>query len=336
MKILFNCQMPFMLAHGGQQIQIEQTKAALEQLGVAVEPLRWWDDRQTGDLLHQFVRMPTYLLRMVQDKGIKVVTSAFLSGLGARPRWLRLVQKVGLRVIRPAAPGVIRDIFGWDSYRLSDACIAMTPYEASLLTEIHNVPSSRVRVIPNGVEEVFLRSRAVPRGRWLVCTATIIELKQVLKLAQMAVRAETPLWVIGKPYSDTDDYPRRFIEYARQNSRIVRYEGPIADRQQLAGIYREARGFVLLSKWESLSLSALEAAACQCPLLLSDLPWARESFKAGASFCRPNGSVGESAAILRRFYDAAPTLEPPSPPMSWLDVAGQVKSLYESLLDRRA
>lgn len=321
-----------MFGHGGAQIQIEQTKAALEQLGVTVEPLRWWDDRQTGDVLHQFARVPARLLQMAQEKGMKVVTSAFLSGLGAHPSWMRLVQKMALRVIRPVAPKAISDIFSWDSYRLSDACIAMTPYEASLLTVIHNVPPSRVRVIPNGVEEVFLRSQAVPRGRWLVCTAAIIELKQVLKLAQMAVRAETPLWVIGKPYSETADYAKRFMEYARQNSKTVRYEGPIADRERLAGIYREARGFVLLSQWESLSLSALEAAACRCPLLLSDLPWAHEAFKNKAAYCPVNGSRPASAAALRRFYEAAPNLEPPPPPLSWMEVARQIKAVYESIL----
>jgi hypothetical protein len=39
-------------------------------------------------------------------------------------------------------PRTIRDLFGWDSYRLLDAIIAMTPYEASLLTRIHNAPPS--------------------------------------------------------------------------------------------------------------------------------------------------------------------------------------------------
>ena len=335
-KIIFNCHIPFMLAHGGQQIQIEQTKAALEQLGVSVEPLRWWDASQDGDVFHQFARVPMELLDKAHEKGWKVVTSAFLSGPGARPRWLRLAHKLSLRVLRPTAPRLIRYTFNWDSYRLSDACIAMTPYEASLLTGIQSVPPSRVHVIPNGVEDVFLRSQPAARGQWLVCTAAIIELKQVLKLAQMAVKAGTPLWVIGKPYSDATDYAKRFLEYARQNSSIVRYEGPIADRARLACIYREARGFVLLSKWESLSLSALEAAACGCPLLLSDLPWARRTFKATASYCRSNRAVGESAAVLRRFYDAAPGLEPPPPPMSWLDVAGQLKALYESLLPGRA
>jgi glycosyltransferase involved in cell wall biosynthesis len=331
MKVLLENHTPFMLAHGGAQIQIEQTKAALEKLGVTVEPLRWWDETQTGDVLHHFAGIPIHIQRLAHQKGMRVVMSAFMSGLGSRPAWKRFMQQMVLRAARPVAPRRLRDLFGWDSYRLLDAIIALTPYEASLLTRIHNAPPSRVHIIPNGVEDVFLDSQPAPRGKWLVCTATIIELKGILKLAEMAVQARTPVWFIGQPYSDSDDYARRFLDYASQNRELVRYEGPIAGREQLARIYREARGFVLLSKWESLSLSALEAAACQCPLLLSDLPWARDAFKERATYCRPNESLPASAALLRRFYEAAPTLEPPPKPLSWLEVGRQVKTVYESI-----
>ena len=54
MKILFNHNFPFALAHGGMQTQIEQTQAALQSVGLEVEPLRWWDDLQRGDLIHYF------------------------------------------------------------------------------------------------------------------------------------------------------------------------------------------------------------------------------------------------------------------------------------------
>ena len=151
----------------------------------------------------------------------------------------------------------------------------------------------------------------------------------------MAVRAETPVWIIGRPHSETDAYPKRFLEYARQNSGMVRYEGAITDRERLARVYREARGFVLLSDWESLSLSALEAAACGCPLLLSDLPWARGAFKDKATYCPLNQSLSDAAARLRRFYEAAPNLEPPPRPLSWLEVGRQIKAVYESILQPR-
>ena len=41
MKIAFDCRVPFALAHGGVQIQVEQTQAVLGRKGLDVDPLRW-------------------------------------------------------------------------------------------------------------------------------------------------------------------------------------------------------------------------------------------------------------------------------------------------------
>jgi glycosyltransferase involved in cell wall biosynthesis len=190
-----------------------------------------------------------------------------------------------------------------------------------------------VHVVPNGVENVFLESHPVERGPWLVCTATITARKRTVELAEAAVTAEVPVWIIGQPYSEQDPYVTRFRQLTERHPNFVRYEGGISDRSKLAAIYRQARGFVLLSDRESLSLSALEAAACGCPLLLSDLPWARCTFGADASYC-PIGSRPETARVLRRFYDAAPTLRPPPRPLGWLEVAEKFKALYAALLQQ--
>ena len=152
----------------------------------------------------------------------------------------------------------------------------------------------------------------------------------MLELAAAAVRAQVPLWVIGKPYSGDDPYALQFVEFARQHSGLIRYGGPIYDRNRLAEIYRGARGFVLLSRWESLSLSALEAAACGCPLLLSDLPWARSTFGQEASYC-PVGGVKETSKVLRQFYEGAPRAKIPPRPLSWIEVAQKLKSIYEEV-----
>jgi glycosyltransferase involved in cell wall biosynthesis len=224
------------------------------------------------------------------------------------------------------------ELFGWDTLKMGDAAIAMTDWEAHLLRNMYDVDPSRLFVIPNGVEQVFFDSPAAQRGKWLVCTATIVELKQVLKLAQAAVAAKTPLWVIGKPFSATDPYAVEFERYARANSDLIRYEGPIMDRPALARVYREARGFVLLSKWESLSLSALEASACECRLLLSHLPWARTVFGSASSYCPIDASVAATSDCLKRFYGSAPNLPLPPRPLTWLQVAEKLKRVYEGLL----
>jgi glycosyltransferase involved in cell wall biosynthesis len=332
MKILLNASTPFMLAHGGAQIQIEQTKAGLEEIGVTVENLRWWDDRQGGDVLHFFGRMPTGILRLAQAKGMKVVLADLLTEQGSRTQGRLRAQKIMSQVLKRALPGSLVASFNWDSYKLADACVALTSHEAGLMNYLFDAPLEKLRVVPNGVEKVFLESQPAARGPWLVCTATITERKRIVELAEAAVAAQTPLWIVGKAYTDADPYAKRYFDLAARHPKILRYEGAIADRRRMAAAYREARGFVLLSTMESLSLSALEAAACKCPLLLSELPWARTVFKDSVSYCAITDTA-QTAAVLRRFYDAAPTRLPPPPtPLTWVEVAQQLKKIYEGLL----
>jgi glycosyltransferase involved in cell wall biosynthesis len=219
--------------------------------------------------------------------------------------------------------------FGWESYRHADALIALTGWEKQLMQFKFGAQPEKIFVVPNGVEPEFFAATKTARGEWLVCTATITERKRVLELAQAAVAAKTPMWVIGRAYADSDAYAQKFFAFAKQNPKFVRYEGGINDRAALARIYRAARGFVLLSSMESLSLSALEAAACECPLLLSDLPWARSSFTAGTQFCPVTDSTAATAGTLKKFYVDAPGLPAPPIPATWPDVARQFKTIYE-------
>jgi glycosyltransferase involved in cell wall biosynthesis len=299
---------------------------------VAVEYLRWWDDTQTGDVLHHFGRIPTHLIRLAHAKGMKVVLADLLTEQGSRSEARLGFQKLVSRILEGVLPAWITASFNWDSYRLADACVALTAHEARLMSYLFDAPKERVHVVPNGVEEIFLKSQRRERGPWLVCTATITQRKRVVELAAAAVVAQTPLWVVGRAYGDTDAYAKRFLELVKQNPKLLRYEGSFADRVKLAEAYRGARGFVLLSTMESLSLSALEAAACECPLLLSDLPWARETFREQAVYCSISDSTAETAAVLRRFYDAAPSLKPPEKPQTWTEVAKKLQTVYAGLL----
>jgi glycosyltransferase involved in cell wall biosynthesis len=330
MKVVFHCGAPFCLAHGGAQIQIEQTWHALVGRGVEVEPLRWWDASQAGEIIHNFGRMPIALVRLAQQKGIRVVMADLLTAQGSRSPGRLLAQKTANIIVRRLLPGIAGSL-AWNAYRMVDACVALTGHEAHLMAYLFGAPPGRIHVVPNGVEKEFLGSQPATRGKWLICTATITERKRVLESAEAAVKAGTPLWIIGKPYAESDPYAQRFLQLARSYPDVVRFEGPVSDRAELAKIYRAARGFVLLSTMESLSLSALEAAACECPLLLSDLPWARTTFGNQASYC-PIATADRTAESMRWFYDAAPSLPLPPKPLGWPEVADQLIVLYERLL----
>ena len=332
MKVLFNCTMPFSLAHGGQQIQVERTMEAVRAHGVDVEPLRWWDGKQTGDLIHYFGRMPSDHIDFAHQKGMKVVMAELLTEPGSRSPGQIRRQKWIKALIKRFAPASLILSFNWNSYHSADTIIALTTWEAHLMTYGLDADPKKTIVVANGVEDVFLQPGTGERGPWLVCTATITERKRVLELAQAAVAAKTPLWVIGKAYSEADPYMKRFLDLARQNPELIRYGGVLNDRYQLAEIYRAARGFVLLSTMESQSLSAEEAAGCRCPLLLSDLPWAHSVFGADATYVSARADTATTANALRRFYDAAPQLPLPRLPASWLEIGRQLKTIYERTL----
>jgi len=332
MKVLFDHQLPFALAHGGFEQQLLQTKAALEQAGVETDFVRWWDAAQRGELIHFAGRPAADYIAFAHGRGCKVVIAELLTATGSRSRSELALQRMATGVLRKILPAAFTARMAWDAYRLADACIANTAWEAHLMHYLFAAPRERVHVVPNGVEEIFLNSTSAARGHWLVCTATITERKRVLELAQAAVAAQTPTWIIGKAYSENDGYAQQFFALAKAQPQFIRYEGGISDRVRLAAIYRAARGFVLLSTMETRSLSAEEAAACGCPLLLSELPWARSTFGNGAHYCPVTGSLPATAAALRRFYDAAPQLPSPPCPATWPEVARQFKAVFEKVL----
>jgi glycosyltransferase involved in cell wall biosynthesis len=333
MKILIDHQLPFLLAHGGLQIQIEQTKAALEEAGLEVEYLRWWDAEQRGDIIHFFGRANPSHIDFAHAKGMKYVMSELFTGQGSRtPAQLRL-QGALEKMLRNVVPATFLASFRWDAYEKADALLVGTTWEAEVATLLFAPSPERIHIVPNGVEEVFFldpSSQAVPRSNELVCTATITPRKRVVELAAASILAETPLRILGAPYGEEDLYYRRFLVLAEQRPDLIRYSGALKDREELARAYKEARGFVLLSTMETRSLSSEEAAAAGCPLLLSDLPWARSTFGQTATYC-PIGNTDSTAAALRKFYEEAPTLPTHCKPCRWGDVANQLMQIYQTL-----
>src|SRR5437899_2246901 len=123
MKILFDHPHPFFLAHGGFQTQIEQTKAALEHIGVAVEYVRWWDTAQSGDVIHYFGRAPIAYIQMAHRQNRRVAMAELLGGPGARNAGARWLQRCMIQLARSLLPSDLSARMAWDSYREADACI---------------------------------------------------------------------------------------------------------------------------------------------------------------------------------------------------------------------
>jgi glycosyltransferase involved in cell wall biosynthesis len=331
MKIAFDCHVPFCFAHGGVQIQVEQTMAALKKHGVEISPLPWWDDSISPDLIHFFGKPTLSYARLVKQKRIKLVVADLLTSQGSRAVWQRLPFSI-ICFFDRLVGGKLRQKLGWSVYDLADACICLTPWEASLVRNMYGARQARIEIVPNGVEKVFLKDRGnLVRGDHLVTTVTITPRKRVVEMVRAAALARVKLRVIGKPYHPQDPYYLLFLQALKESQAWVEYIGAIEDRAQLAREYQKAAGFVLLSAMESQSLSALEAAAAGCPLLLSDLPWAHSSFGNGASYA-PLASDEKTAAFLRSFVERIAYVPKAEKVPSWDEVAERLFGIYRALI----
>ncbi len=333
MKILFNCPLPFALAHGGMQIQIEQIQSALIALGLEVEPLRWWDAGQRGDLIHHFGVAPVEHIRQFQSKGIPLVMTTLFSApcnrSAARLRRQGWMVRTILRL--PFGEGIKQQLT-WRSFGLCAANVVGLEAERRVLELVYGIPREKTHVVPLGLSPVFLEAGKGRRnGDYLICVGTITRVKNPVALARLARAAQVPILFVGKPYAETDPYWQEFKGLV--DDRWVRHQPHLADPATMVALLQSARGAVVMSDFENWCLAAHEAAACGVPVLLPDLNWSRERFGNQAHYFDRVGFTPRNVEILKNFYTAAPTLPAPAIQLfSWADTAAALKKVYERVL----
>ncbi len=332
MKVLFSFSLPFFLAHGGSQTMIEALMRELAALGVEVEPVRWWDENQSGDILHYVGRPSTLNVRLGHQKGFKIVMTDLLDQPASRSRPRQFLQRSFQQMFGRLLPRFTGQ-FNWEAYREVDAMVFAVPHEWEAAKYLFNADPQRGHVIPHGLEETTLQHLAQPQPEenYLVSVATIDPRKNTLLLAEAAKSARTPVVFLGKPYSPDDSY---FLAFqALVDDEYVRYPGFVSVAEKHHYL-RGARGFVLLSQFESGCISVFEAAAAGLPLFLSDQPWATKSYpEARDIHFAKLGAPAEVAPALCRFYEMAHRKPGTTFPLfSWREIASRYLRIYEEIV----
>lgn len=335
MKVMFSHSLPFHLAHGGLQVQIEEIGRELRSMGVEVEMERWWDQTQRAEVLQYFGRPPSNAhVELAHRKGLKVVMFENLDQTASRSRFALWIQRLVTRLTSRLLPGLTNRL-AWDVYQRLDALIYVTQLEWKVAQYLFKAPPARGHVIGHGLREESLADlrRPEPPGDHLISIATITERKNTVLLAKAARRAQVPVTFLGKPYADRDPYFLQFQSLV--DNQWVRYPGFVSEEEKRR-LIRSARGFALLSQFESGCIAVYEAAAAGLPMLLSDLPWATQEYGA-VSRVRFTGLRDEAAlaTALADFYRGAHRgVHPTFPVGPWRDVARRYLAVYEKVLSQ--
>ncbi len=307
MKITFATYQSLSLLHGGPRVQILQTKAELEKLGVEVALFQPWESysKGSGDLVHLFsANLGTFHLASVLNNfSIPFVASSiFFTQHSAS--YIRNILAFS-RTLKKFKSGL------WTNYdytqqicQWSKAVLPNTIDEGKLIEEGMNVSGKKINVVPNGVEPRFefgdpsLFKKKYGIENFILNVGHIGPArKNVLQLIRALKLIDHPAVIIGK-VSDTPD-GKRCIEEARQSKNITIIEGLSNDSEMLASAYAASSVFALPSLFETTGIAALEAALAGSRIVITPHGGTKDYFGTMAEYVEPDSVESIRSGIIR-------------------------------------
>jgi glycosyltransferase involved in cell wall biosynthesis len=142
--------------------------------------------------------------------------------------------------------------------RASRIVIAVSEFTKRELIELLGVPATKIRVIPNAVEDAFTRDGPAAEGDYVLAVGTLEPRKNLVRVVEAARRAGIELRVVGA----------RGWGGVEIGGNGVRWLGEVPD-DELARLYRGARCVAYPSLYEGFGIPVLEAMACGTPVVTS-------------------------------------------------------------------
>jgi glycosyltransferase involved in cell wall biosynthesis len=342
MKITFATYQSLSLLHGGPRVQILQTKAELEKLGVEVALFQPWENYTKGstDLVHLFsANLGTFHLATVLNNfSIPFVASSIFFTQHS-PAYIRSILALS-RTLKRFKSGI------WTNYdytericHWSKAVLPNTHDEGKLIEEGMGVSSGKISVVPNGVEPRFefgdpsLFKKKYGLENFILNVGHIGPArKNVLQLIRALKTIDHPAVIIGK-VSDTPD-GRRCIDEARAAKNILIINGLENNSEMLASAYAASSVFALPSLFETPGIAALEAALAGSRIVITPHGGTKDYFGSMAEYVEPD-SVNSIRSGIIRALNAPKTSALQShvkKEFLWSTVAEKTLAVYQSVL----
>jgi len=272
---------------------VEVSYAATSRLRTLAADVLWYPRlRADADVLH----CPTFRgpFRPAQPLVVTVHDLAVLR----QPRWFNRWTATYSRVAVPRVLGAASRI------------IAVSEFTKREVLSLLGLPEERIRVVPNGVEDVFTADGPRAGGDYVLAVGTLEPRKN---LARIAAAAPCELRVVGARGWGGVDPPAN-----------VTWLGDVPD-DELAALYRGARCLVYASLYEGFGIPVAEALACGCPIVTSRDSAMEEIARDDATYVDPRS--------VESIRDGIERATPPAPRRiaSWADVAERTRSVYEEV-----
>jgi len=186
------------------------------------------------------------------------------------------------------------------------------------MIKVYNVPSVKIRVIPNGIEDppnnepdkiTARQILGIPKDFFVIfATAQHVARKRLDVLIRAAKtlknRGYRKIMIIVGGFGPLTDYLKRLTSDLEVND-IVKFTGWIPN-EKLPLYYRAADVFVITSEYEAGPLTMLEAGIRDIPLIVADVPSGFMALARHGVHClkfKPNDYVDLAEKIVSLIYD---------------------------------
>lgn len=162
--------------------------------------------------------------------------------------------------------------------RITGGVITVSEYDKQLAVKHKVLPQEKLLTIHNGVHEtVRLRESRQPENRLtMVMVARFAPPKRQLELLKALTKLQQFEWeMLFAGEGPTLKEAQCFVDSEGLNDRVQF----LGNRHDIAAILQKSDIFLLLSDWEGLPLSILEAMQCGLPIVASDVGGVHEAVK---------------------------------------------------------
>ncbi|GAB5408757.1 MAG: glycosyltransferase [Balneolaceae bacterium] len=303
MKVGFIAPLEITAVNGGVRTQALQTAKELSRLGIEIEFISPWQQSFDVDLVHIFVAGPSTIgiINRCSELGIKTVLSPiFFSNRTATTIAASIAAE---KMISKFGSG-IRSDFGIkaEACKLADLILPNTSAEAELIIKGLGINSSKINIVPNGVESRFADTNAdlfidefKIKDFVLFVGQSGAPRKNVIKLIEAAPKIDSEIVIIGSLYDD--EYGKRCKNLATKSSNLTLIETFEHDSELLSSAYAACHTFVLPSFFETPGIAAMEAALAGANIAITERGGTKDYFKEWVEYVNPESTESVIEAV---------------------------------------
>ncbi len=208
------------------------------------------------------------------------------------------------------------------SARSADRVIAVSDRTRDDLIELYDVPEQKITVIPHGVDPAFTPGDGHSEG-YLLYVGAVQRRKDPRAALEAAKELHMPLVVVG---------PEKEAALGRELRRLGADLRGYVEKDELAGLYRDAACLVVPSRYEGFGLPVIEAMASGTPVVAAPDPALVEVAGEAAVYADQGDLSGAILHALDRRQELRAAGLQRASQFSWAEAAHRTVDVYRELL----